>query len=788
MLEFKKKNRLILIVSILLAFIPFLWLKPGEMDLGGDANRLYFYDPYTYLIHDGFFLYHNVLEGVRTIEPHFYNIPFVLLLAGIKTIIPSSYFLIAFINSIKLALSFLSIYLIIKTILKYSYKEKDEFFLQLPSIMGGLFYITAPIIIGNYDKALLSHNQVFLNPLIIYLLLMYFLRNKLKYLLIAIITSVIFAPSFSWIAAPPFFAFYPIALLFLLFYVIFILKKKIIYSHFILSLLFFIGLHAFHLIPEIYSLFGSSSYINERVFNKDKILEQLNYFYGVLPLSKLSMNILLYAPFKKIAALSFIPAFFIILGFILNKFKNNLLTLTGIFFLLTLYLVTANITGIGIKLYEILFYLPGFSMFRNFIGQWAFVFTFFYALLFGQAAYIVYKKIGNKSRTIIFTALISFYFIISAWEFFTGSLVNKTHFQSKNVKIAMAMDPAYEKTLNYIRSLKDGAFISFPFTDCCYSVVHGTNDGAYVGISPINILTGKRDYNGYIMISPFGEVFLKLAKEKDYDSINKLLGLLNVKYLFYNSDSRAYDASFPGYPYSTVRNYLPNSQKQYKEFIDNLGSRKIHEVGPYQIHEVAKEYYIPKFYAPSSIFFYKNAKDDWYGKTESFFVEDYSQKPLYIENEKCAILFSTNDCNERQMTFQDNPQITYEMINPTKYYIHVKDAKKDYVLAFSETYDTKWDVLLAGNGKRSFIADLTLPKLTSENQVLANGYANAWHIKPSDVDNLTDYTLVVEISKQKVFYISLLVSLLTLMALTAGGTLCLLRSHLLCYNSKISKK
>ena len=32
-------------ISIILFIIPFFWLKPGFVDLGGDAGRLYFIDP-----------------------------------------------------------------------------------------------------------------------------------------------------------------------------------------------------------------------------------------------------------------------------------------------------------------------------------------------------------------------------------------------------------------------------------------------------------------------------------------------------------------------------------------------------------------------------------------------------------------------------------------------------------------------------------------------------------------------------------------------------------------------
>lgn len=738
------------------------------MDMGGDGNRLYYYDPQSYLLHDAFYMADNVIEGIRTIEPHYYHLPYVLLLLGIKKIISSSSFLIDFINGLKLSLSFLSVYFIIRTILQISYKEKKEIVLSLPAILGGLFYITTPIMIGNYDKALISQNQVFLNPLLFYLLLVYFLRQKIRYLVFAIVISFIFTPNFSWASAPPFFSFFPLALLFLLFYIVIILKKRIIFSQLLMGILLLLGLHAFHLIPEIYNLLSPGSYVNERVFDKNNTIQQLNYFYGVLPLSKLSLNLLMHAPFKDIIWASIIPSLFVILGFVLNKFKNRIYLLTGIFFLITLYLLTANITSAGVKLYESFFYIPGFSMFRNFIGQWAFVFSFFYSLIFGQAIYLVYQKIEKSAYRIILTFLISILFVASASQFFTGSLVNKTLFQSKDIKIAMKMDPQYEKLLQHAKSLhSDDAVISFPFTDCCYSVVHGTNNGAYVGPSPLRGLAGVQDYNGYVVISPFGDEFIKLAKEKNYQAIKQLFGLLDIKYIYYNSDPKVYDSTFGGYPYNTVREYLPKTQKEYKDFITSLTTKKIYQAGYYQLYQIGNDYPLRHFYTPKILSLYQNRKSDLNNVNVSFFEKGDSKNVGYIAESECEKIFQKNECN-KQLFFTNQPQIHYERINPNKYIVHVKRANKKFVLVFSATYHPNWDIHIASNESNSLLANILPQKKIQAKHFMINGYANAWYLSPKDVDNKTDYDLVVDLSSQKVFYVSLLIT-----ALVTFVSLCL---------------
>jgi len=608
-----------------------------------------------------------------------------------------------------------------------------------------------------------------------------------------IIVSVAFAPSFSWVSAPPFFSFFPLAILFLLIYVIFLLKKRIFLPHIMWGISLFFLLHAFHLVPEFYSLFNSGSYANVRVFDVKNIVQQINYFYGVLPLSKLSLNLLEHSSLKSLGELSVVIPLFVIIGFLINRPVQKMYILTGFFFLITLYLVTANITLIGVMFYEKLFYIPGFSMFRNFVGQWAFVFSFFYALFFGQAIFMFFKKIKRK-YVIGITIFIGLFFVFSVKEFILGNLsANKIHFQTKNVKIAIEMDSQYEKTLSFINSLgDDGAIISFPFTDCCYSVVHGENNGAYVGISPITLLTGRKDYNGYIIISPFGEVIFKLAQEKDYESIKKLLGLLNIRYIFYNSDPLIYDTTFPGYPYNSVRQFFPNTQKEYKEFISKLVQRKVFQEGPYALYEIDSHYYLPHFYTANLLKQYDNVKKDWYGKTESFFVNDTATGSAYIEQDVCRNTLSAKDCKTKNRIFSANsPTIIFERVNPTKYKLHIINATDPYLLVFSESFHKNWQIFLSkdnnkisssvslnniGEGyhhnqfiDRNMLETFNLKQVSGGKHVLVNGYANGWLIESTDVENNHEYTLIVEMFEQRVFYVSLLISLVTIMGLILIG-------------------
>ncbi len=790
------------VISFLLFIIPFFWIKPGEMDLGGDSSRLYFYDPINYL--KNYSLYNVLPFGTGLVEPNFYNLPTVILLAGMKLILKSPYLLISIFNSIKLVVAFLAVYGIAKELIDK--KSNNKYFLvlsEISSMLAGLFYIFSPKMIGNWDKALLSHDQVFLNPLMFYLILKYFLTYNIRYLLIALVTSFVLASNFAWASAPPFFAFYPLSLLFLLFYTALILRKKLPWKGIIIGLLIFFGLHSFHLIPEIINLFDPGSYTNTRVFSRQA--PQLDYFFGVLPLAKVSLNILSLSPIKELGFASIMVPLVLILGFLLNT-KNlpaerqgkKTLLLTGIFFLTTLFLLSAKITDLGIELYKRLFYIPGFGMFRNFIGQWLFVFSFFYALLFGQALFLVFSRFKQAYAGILYFG-IGLVLILGAWPFINGELVNKTHFQSNNVKIAMVMDPKYEKTLAFIRSLPDdGKILTLPFTDCCYQVIHGTNNGAYVGVSTIGYLTGKKDFAGYANIAPFSEVFLKLAQEGDYMSIKQMLGLLNVRYIFHNKDPRIYDATFPGYPYAYVRKFFPNDQKGYSEFLSHITSKKVFEDGPYKLYLTDTTFFLPHFYIPRQIIPYEvNGKYDvTYGLASSFFPDKKTNgaRSIFIEKQICAKKICSKEFSSGP---SDLPKIKFERINPTKYKIEVSEAKKSYFLVFSEAFHKNWKVFISKtnisqkdkitstyfNGdveesihKNIFFDTNTfetigMKRIPDDNHSIVNGYANAWNITPQDTGGKENYELIVEMTDQRIFYVSLALSLIVFLGCVLWGVM-----------------
>ena len=91
----------VIIITIILFVIPFFWLTPNEMDIGGDSTRLYFYDPLNFLINNSLYFNDTITLGNRSFWPQFYFLPYVICLLIIKSLINSPYFLISLLNGIK---------------------------------------------------------------------------------------------------------------------------------------------------------------------------------------------------------------------------------------------------------------------------------------------------------------------------------------------------------------------------------------------------------------------------------------------------------------------------------------------------------------------------------------------------------------------------------------------------------------------------------------------------------------------------------------------------------------
>jgi hypothetical protein len=112
------------------------------------------------------------------------------------------------------------------------------------------------------------------------------------------------------------------------------------------------------------------------------------------------------------------------------------------------------------------------------------------------------------------------------------------------------------------------------------------------------------------------------------------------------------------------------------------------------------------------------------------------------------------------------PQITFVKINPTKYRVKVEGAKEPYTLVFSESFNQKWKAYISNQHEKtvtnSFLETWTKEPINEERHLLVNGYANSWYITPEDNAGEENYEIIIEFWPQRLFYIGLFISGLTL--------------------------
>ncbi len=436
----------------------------------------------------------------------------------------------------------------------------------------------------------------------------------------------------------------------------------------------------------------------------------------------------------------------------MNGAKNKTFLLSGIFFLTTLFLLSANITAVGVTIYQYLFYIPGFTMFRNFIGQWLFVFSFFYALLFGQALWIILKHFSKRVVIGLFF-MISILLVLSSWQFISGGQINKIILTSPQKRIPIVMDKNFEKSLYYVKHMPDeGKILILPFSDAFYELVPGSNDGLYVSSSILSYIGGKYSFSGYQTITPFSDTFLQLAKEQKYEDLKKLFGILNINYIYYNDDASVYDHIVPDY-YQYVRQFLPSDQKAYKEFLQNFSKKEIFSSGHYHIYKLENNYFLTRFYIADKIIQYIGSNKENTQNINFFVNTTMTKHTAYVTKETC----------QRDKVCQLSPrssssEISFEMIDPTKYKVTMHNVMKPTTLVFSNAFHGSWKLVSENTARES-----------SAKHFLTNGYANAWYLTPQDFGNKKEEVLFVTMTGQKLFYICAVISLLFVVSVSIWG-------------------
>lgn len=613
MIKFIKK-RLVFIICLILFFVPFFWFTKGEVDFGGDSTRLYFYDPVSWLKNVA--LYSNSsFVPLGDEAPSFYLAPLLLCLTLLKGLTMWSYYhLNNIFNGILLAGSFLAVYGVAKEVF-YRSEEKPT---EIAAIISGLFFSLSPIQIYEWQKALYSFNQILVYPLFFYLFLRFINRKSWLCLIGALLLSFIFAVNFSYNTAPWLFAFAVFAFSFFFFYSAINHRLAFFSKGLLFFALFFLGLHSFHLLPQIYGFLNPNSLTRQAVFANSGVDNQnLAYFLSVQPYVRIIYNLVNQPQYylslcfghpqvKSFfeCGVKYLPLYFIfpivlLLGVYFSRKKPELskrVLLLLFLFLGILFFMTANILGIGLEFYKKLFLVPGFGMFRSFYTKFAMTYVFFYAILFGCCLSLVgnfLKKTWQRMGLYLATVIL---IIISGWPLISGKIVNEIIWMSNNVQLPSKIDSDYEIFSEELKSIRhDAKVTSPPWTNEMYQVIQGEYGGAYFGPPLLPFLAGRSDFCGGGSFAEYWPVIQRLVEEERYDDLNRVFNLLNIGYIFHNDDNFIYN-NFSGYPYSPWFKDLFVNQLSVDKFIADLNFKEVAKRKYYHLYKKSGEL-LPHFYA-----------------------------------------------------------------------------------------------------------------------------------------------------------------------------------------------
>ena len=186
-----------------------------------------------------------------------------------------------------------------------------------------------------------------------------------------------------------------------------------------------------------------------------------------------------------------------------------------------------------------------------------------------------------------------------------------------------------------------------------------------------------------------------------------------------------------------------------------------------------------------------------------------------VNNPKILFVKQSTDLNN---SFKE-PTVEFSKINPTRYQIKVTNTNNPYVLMFLEAYNDQWKLIDVSRKQEDWVSRamntlgtfiLKTPvvnkndsvgsnaivaeyfggtvkerkhtasfldirnfiswgkkSVAEKGHVRVNGYANAWIIKPEDMENKSSYSVIIEMTTQNHFYIFLAVSIITLIGVIA---------------------
>jgi hypothetical protein len=399
------------------------------------------------------------------------------------------------------------------------------------------------------------------------------------------------------------------------------------------------------------------------------------------------------------------------------------------FYLLALFLskgVQPPLGGVYLWLFE---HLPGFEIFRAVFVKFGIMIGLSGAILFGISLFILHQRVENikiaaikrwRLSKILVAALILL-ILVTNYSFFTGGVVQPFYH---------TIPSYYSEAATWINSQTQNFNIFQFYGGISKWVSYNWGDGdTYIGtdvdpmIFQVPIIHG--DDNS------LGNYIKQQVANNSTVQIDKLLSLMNVKYVLLHDDYNSTAASW--YP-------PPQVFQEGLSFQQNISSGKAFGGLVFYTNGNWKPLEI---YATPNAIVVQNGFDG---------MAQIVQQNSFVLGDM-ALLLSDQLSSQQQKTLSGdsfssnsnaNVSLTYETIDPTKYIVHV-NASQPFFIVLDNSFDNNWVAYVNGE------------QIQTNQHFMANGYANAWYINKTGVSEV-----VLEFWPQQLFYIGTTISVTTL--------------------------
>ena len=418
-------------------------------------------------------------------------------------------------------------------------------------------------------------------------------------------------------------------------------------------------------------------------------------------------------------------------------------------------------------------HIPGFWIFREPFAKFTAITAVCFAILIGFSTDSIYRLLISKSVKERYNLLAKFFvlcviavILICAWPILTGDLIFSQRGWMKSYHVAVP-DYWFKAGEWFNNQKEDFKILVFPrnhtyfYCGFPYQWGYGTAD-----ITPYLIhqpLIEERAGFGYMPgFSPVSQELIssifksfQISPRSVSDDMKAVLSLINVRYILQRND-----VDLTGVPDDEKFLYSPEHIKSILDAQEGIHLEKT--FGELDIYKINDEYFLPHIYATRKKILISGGIDEM---IKEIAANDFTPGESALFLSKQANPTQWKFVQENNITVNDarSPNITFQKLNPTKYQIKVTNATDPFFLVFSESYHPQWKAYVSTTKKgiNWFKTFFQKPIISNERHFIVNGYANAWYIKPEDVENKTNYEIIIEF-QQPTFYIGIGISLLTI--------------------------